>query len=774
MKKALKKAWKATLLKLSSLKVSSRRVSSRRMSSKRRYLLVRLPALLVIMCFLLTACGQAKTSKADNRPEFVYVPEYQTFPEGTSVNSSIIKGSRIYFTNSTVDEATGAYSVGLSYLDIGGTEPVTIPLTMVENEYPSCFNIDADGNLYIITQISNYDATTQVSQNVFKMTKLDATGNVLFTQDISSIFDSPENAYIQYIEIDGDNNIYLSNGQDKIWLFDSNGTAKGSIAVTSWINDMTTTKEGKVVVCSYETNGYVVKEVDPVTKALGESYEGIPNSNGSFIIATAADTGFLISSGNTLKQYDTTSKTTTDILNWVNCDINYSNITAMSALEDGRIAVITSDYSEATATTDIVILTKTASSEVTEKTILTYGSLNSDSEIMKQIIAFNKSNEKYRIEVKEYGTEDYETGITQMNTDIIAGNGPDIINVSYGSSINEYIAKGVLADLTPYLDADTEIKKEDYLTNVLDAYSVDGKKYAIIPSFSISSVIGKASEVGTDMGWTVDDIMSLAKNKPEGTELLEYATKSSMLSTLVMYDLNQYVDWNTGKCSFDSDEFIKVLEFSNTFPDEANYNEDAPSTYTKIKDGSLLLIQASFSGTQEYQMYSQMFGEPIAFKGFPTKNGNGSSIQTGGVTLAINANTENMDGAWEFVRSFMLPDYQNNLSWNFPILKSALDATFKKAMTPDYFTDENGKQVEQVKTSWGWNDFTADIYAATQTDVDAITALINSATTVSDYDEQMYNIISEEAGAYFDGSKEAKDVADIIQSRIQIYISESR
>jgi hypothetical protein len=133
-----------------------------------------------------------------------------------------------------------------------------------------------------------------------------------------------------------------------------------------------------------------------------------------------------------------------------------------------------------------------------------------------------------------------------------------------------------------------------------------------------------------------------------------------------------------------------------------------------------------------------------------------------------------MDGAWEFVRSFMLPDYQNNLSWNFPILKSALDATFKEAMTPDYYTDETGKQVEQVKTSWGWDDFTADIYAATQTDVDTITALINSATTVSDYDEQMYNIISEEAGAYFDGSKEAKDVADIIQSRIQIYISESR
>lgn len=32
-------------------------------------------------------------------------------------------------------------------------------------------------------------------------------------------------------------------------------------------------------------------------------------------------------------------------------------------------------------------------------------------------------------------------------------------------------------------------------------------------------------------------------------------------------------------------------------------------------------------------------------------------------------------------------------------------------MTPEYYEDENGEQVENMKTSWGYDDFNIDIYA---------------------------------------------------------------
>lgn len=95
-------------------------------------------------------------------------------------------------------------------------------------------------------------------------------------------------------------------------------------------------------------------------------------------------------------------------------------------------------------------------------------------------------------------------------------------------------------------------------------------------------------------------------------------------------------------------------------------------------------------------------------------------------------------------------------------------------MTKEYYTDENGNQVEQQKTSWTYDDFSMDIYAATQEDVDAIKELINATDNALQLDQNIQNIITEEAGGYFQGQKTAQEVADIIQSRIQIYVNENR
>ena len=42
------------------------------------------------------------------------------------------------------------------------------------------------------------------------------------------------------------------------------------------------------------------------------------------------------------------------------------------------------------------------------------------------------------------------------------------------------------------------------------------------------------------------------------------------------------------------------------------------------------------------------------------------------------------------------------------------------------------------------------------------------------YDENLMRIIEEESAAFFSGQKKAKEVADIIQSRVQIYVNETR
>ncbi len=51
---------------------------------------------------------------------------------------------------------------------------------------------------------------------------------------------------------------------------------------------------------------------------------------------------------------------------------------------------------------------------------------------------------------------------------------------------------------------------------------------------------------------------------------------------------------------------------------------------------------------------------------------------------------------------------------------------------------------------------------------------IKSVNTVKRYDSYVYDIVTEEAEAYFEGQRSAQEAADIIQNRVSNYIAENR
>ena len=68
-----------------------------------------------------------------------------------------------------------------------------------------------------------------------------------------------------------------------------------------------------------------------------------------------------------------------------------------------------------------------------------------------------------------------------------------------------------------------------------------------------------------------------------------------------------------------------------------------------------------------------------------------------------------------------------------------------------------------------------EIKPSTQEDVDQVKDLVENTTAVyGAASEEVTNIINEEAAAYFSGQKSAEEVAKIIQSRMQVYLSETK
>ncbi len=85
--------------------------------------------------------------------------------------------------------------------------------------------------------------------------------------------------------------------------------------------------------------------------------------------------------------------------------------------------------------------------------------------------------------------------IRTLNTEILAGNGPDLICLD-GFNLNAYLEKGMLADLSGILD-----QAEPTLTQVTKCYGQDGKVCAVPTSFQLPAVYGPEHIVSQIHDW---------------------------------------------------------------------------------------------------------------------------------------------------------------------------------------------------------------------------------------------------------------------------------
>lgn len=130
---------------------------------------------------------------------------------------------------------------------------------------------------------------------------------------------------------------------------------------------------------------------------------------------------------------------------------------------------------------------------------------------------------------------------------------------------------------------------------------------------------------------------------------------------------------------------------------------------------------------------------------------------------------------------------EDNYYYGFPISQAAFDAEMTDIMTEQYQLDENGEQVDwdgdgepdkailgSYETMENGETVYKDVYALTQEDIDQILGVINSTRSVYDYDQEILDIITDEVAAYFAGDKDVQTTANMIQSRVNLYVQEQR
>ena len=571
---------------------------------------------------------------------------------------------------------------------------------------------------------------------------------------------------------------------NRLSAYSAGGDLLWSVEVDGSIFALTPTADGQICYAADSSKGKMVIPFDMQTQKPAENGVELPwdafNVNagcGGYDLCYSASADFCgikLAAGETEK-----------IFSWVECDVATDMDNPVYMAEDGSVYGYI--YNSETGCR-LFRVNKVPAAEVKEKKTLTFATLGFDYNYIakEEILAFNQTNEEYRIEVKDYSQygsgSDLSAGALKLQTEILSGNCPDIIDLS-SIAADRLSAKGLLEDLYPYLDADPDLDRADFLPNVLAAAERNGKLISTVSSFSVESLAGVSAIVGDTPGWTYAEFNTALARMPDGCSAFPpNVTRKEVLDTCLMLDLDNYVDWSTGKCSFDSEQFVALLKFTKPFPPMPDLTTDFMEQFTRIATGEQMLNKITLDNFSTSWLNNIYFGDyPYTYVGYPTYDGEAGNYIKMRSGYAMSTACKNKEGAWQFLRTYFTEEYQRN-AYELPSNKAAYDYQLQKAMTVtykkdangDYLLDENGEKIPQAIVD---SDFFGKhiVYYTLSPEMAAnLTSLAEGTTRILDNDVSILNIVDEQAEAFYQGQKSAEEVAKLVQSKVNIYVNEQR
>ena len=690
-------------------------------------------------------------------------------------------------------------------------------LWMLVNVYAAKYDLPAD---FDPNTMNKYDYPSTDMSTAYLM-HVAADGSTIANVDLSVTDDGTDEedgmgSNISSFAVDAAGNLYVTD-YNYIYVLDAEGKLlfkiddsqySGSLCRLQpdqvgilWYNYATDTAE------STDENGQFFIPVDLETKTWGEKIKMPANVWNVYPGDDAYD--FYYKNNDNIYGYTFASDTKDKLVDWMACDVDTSNMYDSGMLSDGRVVGMTQDWSSDTTAYQLIVLHRIDASEVKEKTVLTLACMGLDWSLRSKIVEYNKSNDQYRIQVvdySEYATDDdYNAGITKLTTEIISGSVPDLFLTS-SLPIDKYAAKGVVADLYTFMDGGSGLSRDYFVPQVLKAIEKDGKLYELPTKFSVETAYALSSIVDQYDTWNVAAVQDAMTQLQEGATVFSTGwTKSTALNNCLTRNLAAFVDWTTGKCTFDSEAFQQLLAFCNSFPDDSSsddgiaYSSEAAtvdtmddpvweSDATRILSGKQLMATTSFYSFEDYIYNIYPVKDKVTFVGYPSESGEPGNSFYIQCPMAISSVTKYPDAAWDFVSTMIRQTNEDAESmYAFPISQEAFDKKMTAVMTEQYQLDVNGEQVdwdedgEPDKMCIGTYEVVENgestwqqVYALTQEDIDQILSVINSATGIVDYDDEILSIVSDEVSAYFAGDKDVQTTANMIQSRVNLYVQEQR
>lgn len=297
---------------------------------------------------------------------------------------------------------------------------------------------------------------------------------------------------------------------------------------------------------------------------------------------------------------------------------------------------------------------------------LTYCAYNEDA-ICDIIERYNKYckkhyDESYQIEIVEY--DSLEEMYTIMATEIMSGDGPDIISLDQPLPFEKLIENHAFADVDELINTyGSNIDFNDYNTKVMDSGIVNRKRY-FVPFFYCPNIFISTQEKLKEYDLNFSDFSYKELSRQLSQEKVScslFGNESDNYSLLYSF-IDSYVNFDNKTTNFDTNSFLENIDYIKKLINNDNTNENVYyDLYNSENNGCILstprlLFGGTIGGvkTAYYNIFLQN-KTPAILPNFSYENKITAYVECG---IAINQNSDKKDKALRFIEYCLSEDVQ--------------------------------------------------------------------------------------------------------------------
>lgn len=396
----------------------------------------------------------------------------------------------------------------------------------------------------------------------------------------------------------------------------------------------------------------------------------------------------------------------------------------------------------------------------------------------------------YEVGMGEGDSVTREDALKKLNTEIMAGEGPDLI-VLDDMPLESYVEKGMLLDLTDHLKEYSA--KDSLFDNVIDALKIDGKAYVAPATISVPRIASAADgmENVTDLSGVAEIVEKLREQNPskdilgvsgsrgilkrfaptsepawvaaDGTIdkacIGEYLEQCKRIYTAQLDGLDEEAldYYNRRNIGLQERGGIRMDEMEwNIFLDTMSYVGGEQQVMTGWDDSAYSCLELlSLDRTKGYENTKVI-----------SMQGQCSGVFMPETLLGVSAASGQTDRALEFMDCFLSEKVQSAYD-GFPLNQAAYDAHF----VPEH-VQEDGEYMSMATSDGDGKMIEYVVYWPEDAEIAGVKAELAAVHTAYIPDQMLEEAVFTQGVAYLEDEKTLEDALREIEKAVMVYMAE--